>query len=205
MRGTPSHKNYPLGKCPCCGQFDRITAPGICQECRRRLNVAKMYKTRRLPRAVAICCAMLLSVASWAADVSLAWDHSISEGVLGYRMYYGNASRTYSAHDEVPYQTTWTVTGLGSGIWYFAATAFDTNGNESNFSNEVSTTIGAPSITCDINGDASINILDLQALSNKITVGGTIDSLFDLNGDGAVNVLDLQILANVILGFRTCP
>jgi hypothetical protein len=120
-------------------------------------------------------------------------------------MYYGNASRTYSAHDEVPYQTTWTVTGLGSGIWYFAVTAFDTAGNESDFSNEVSTTIGAPSIICDINADGSINILDLQALANMIVGSAPPNLLFDLNRDGFVNVLDLQILANVILGKINCP
>ena len=39
-------------------------------------------------------------------------------------------------------QTTYTLTGLPDGSWYFAVTAYDINGNESDFSNEVSQTIG---------------------------------------------------------------
>lgn len=94
--------------------------------------------------AIVLLCAVLLAAGALAADVSLAWDHSISEAVTGYRIYYGPSSRTYRAHDEVPYQTTWTVKGLAPGTWYFAATAIDSAGNESEYSNEVSTTIEEP-------------------------------------------------------------
>jgi hypothetical protein len=40
--------------------------------------------------------------------------------------------------------TAYTVTGLPTGTHYFAVTAFDTSGNESDYSNEVSKTIGTP-------------------------------------------------------------
>lgn len=75
------------------------------------------------------------------SDVTLEWDHSISDNVTGYRIYYGNDSRQYDGHHEVPYQTTWTVAGLKPGTWYFTATAIDGKGNESTYSNEVSKTI----------------------------------------------------------------
>jgi hypothetical protein len=97
------------------------------------------------------------------------------------------------------------VTGLSAGTWYFAVTAYDIDGNESDFSNEVSTTINTSGPTCNINGDASVNALDLQALANVILGLSPTSSIYDLNNDGKVDVLDLQILNNVILGVRSCP
>ena len=82
-----------------------------------------------------------------AADVSLAWDHSISPGVVGYKIYIGRSSRTYWTPITIGYQTTYTVKGLGPGTYYFAATAFDADGNESDFSNEVSTVIADPAFS----------------------------------------------------------
>lgn len=81
-----------------------------------------------------------------AGDVVLEWDHSVSPEATGYRIYYGNDSRQYDRHDDVPYATTHTVTGLTPGTWYFAATALDATGNESAYSNEASKTIDAQSL-----------------------------------------------------------
>lgn len=80
-----------------------------------------------------------------AADVSLAWDASISTNIAGYKVYVGTGSRTYGAPRVIGNQTTYTVTGLGPGVYFFAVTAFDASGNESDFSNEVSQQI-APGI-----------------------------------------------------------
>jgi hypothetical protein len=90
------------------------------------------------------CCAMLLAVAAWAADVKLAWDPSTSPEVTNYRIYRGLGPRVYFAHDSLGNVTTHTVTGLGPGTWYFTATALDALGNESGYSNEVFTTIVDP-------------------------------------------------------------
>lgn len=90
-------------------------------------------------------------------DVSLAWDASTSPGVTGYKIYYGTASRAYSAHDVVPNQTTWTVRNLAANVtWYFAATAFDDSGNESGFSNEVFVYIEPASLEI-LNQSISVN------------------------------------------------
>ncbi len=57
----------------------------------------------------------------------------------------------------------------------------------------------------DVNGDASVNIVDIQLLVNKILgiAVGSVDG--DLNRDGNTNVQDLQLLVNVILGLAGCP
>jgi hypothetical protein len=62
---------------------------------------------------------------------------------FGYRLYYGtsyvNLPRS-SIEIVNPSAITWTVTGLGSGTWYFTVTAYDGSGYESSFSNIVSLT-----------------------------------------------------------------
>ena len=84
--------------------------------------------------------------------------------------------------------------------------AYDTSGNESGFSNEVSTTIPQvpPATGCDVNSDGSINAVDLQLVTNTI-LAGTNTSNCDINRDGGVNALDVQVLSNVILGVGVCP
>jgi len=70
--------------------------------------------------------------------VTLAWDPVTASGLAGYRVHYGTASRNYSSVAGVGNQTTATITGLTAGTsYYFAATAYDTAGTESAFSNEV--------------------------------------------------------------------
>jgi hypothetical protein len=139
-----------------------------------------------------------------AADVSLAWDASISPDITQYNVYIGNTSGVYGTPITIGNQTTYTVTGLTSGTYYFAVTALDADGNESDFSNEVSQIVGSSASKCDLNGDGSVNALDLQLLANAILGLSPTSASYDLNGDGAVNVLDLQFLANVILGLTSC-
>jgi Fibronectin type III domain len=77
--------------------------------------------------------------------VILAWNASISTNVVGYNVYYGVASGVYDNKISVVGSTNATVTGLVPGItYYFAATAVDTFGDESPFSNETSYAPGVP-------------------------------------------------------------
>jgi chitodextrinase len=73
---------------------------------------------------------------------TLAWDPVVATNLAGYRLYYGTAPGTYlqsrGQGASVGNVTTFTVSGLTSGIrYYFAVTAFDTSNNESAYSNEV--------------------------------------------------------------------
>lgn len=87
---------------------------------------------------------LFIAVSLRAGEVMLQWDASPAETVTNYRIYRGNAPGTYTAHDHLANVLTHTVTGLGPGTWYFTATALDAAGNESDFSNEVSLIIEAP-------------------------------------------------------------
>lgn len=103
-----------------------------------------------------VCVAVLLAApcASYAAsDVTLAWDANTETDLAGYKIYYGTAPRPADATRESnPYPnvidvqnvTTYTVANLANGAWCFAATAYNTGGAESEFSNEVCTNLNVP-------------------------------------------------------------
>lgn len=61
----------------------------------------------------------------------------------GFNIFYGNASRTYFTTIDVanPAATTYTITGLAPGTYYFAMTAKTSAGLESIQTNEVTKTL----------------------------------------------------------------
>lgn len=111
-----------------------------------------------LGRAVlSVLVIMLLSITSKASAevVHVSWsppienvDGSPLTDLAGYNIYWGTSSRTYSnmatvltctaCPDPVGAEREQTCTALEPGkTYYFAVTAFDLSGNESDFSNEV--------------------------------------------------------------------
>jgi hypothetical protein len=152
-----------------------------------------------------VCIFFCCCLQGMAGDVSLAWNPSTSPGVTGYKIYYGASSGSYGTPIPIPNQTTYIVTGLPDGTYYFAVTAFDASGNESGYSNEVTVIISGPAKSCDLNNDSTTNVIDLQSMVNIILGIRSPSDIYDLNADGQINVLDLQILNNVVLGLRSCP
>jgi hypothetical protein len=71
------------------------------------------------------------------AQVTLQWDPNQEEDLAGYRIYYGPSSGDYSYSLDVGKTTTCTISNLQDGTpYYFAATAYDKNLQESEFSSE---------------------------------------------------------------------
>jgi hypothetical protein len=108
-------------------------------------------KSRKLSRSLlffsTLLIAFLLSIWARAESVSLTWNPNSEPDLAGYRLHYGTASNSYSVHIDVHNVTTYTVTGLAAGqTYYFAATAYDTSGNESGYSNQVSYAIPASNL-----------------------------------------------------------
>jgi hypothetical protein len=84
---------------------------------------------------------LLGAVTAPAQSVKLAWDASPSPGIASYRIYFGTNSGRYAYSTNVGLVRTQTVVLPRTGRWFFAATATDTNGIESLFSNEVQTEV----------------------------------------------------------------
>lgn len=74
-----------------------------------------------------------------AANVTLEWDANSEPDIAGYKVYYGLKSRNYMTIIDIGNFTTCVVSDLDSGqTYFFAATAYNTDGYESDYSNEVS-------------------------------------------------------------------
>jgi hypothetical protein len=79
---------------------------------------------------------------SWQAPTENA-DGSALVDLKGYKVHYGSASKTYSDTVQVanPGLTTYVVQNLNAGKYYFAVTAYNSAGQESSLSPEVSTQV----------------------------------------------------------------
>jgi hypothetical protein len=114
-----------------------------------------------------------------AGTVTLAWDASLGTNVIAnYKVYYGVASRTYTNSAAAGTNLTVSVSNLVSGAtYYFAATATDTSGLESDYSTEVSTVIAAPNqpptlnvlANVTMNEDASTQVVNLSGITDGST------------------------------------
>ena len=72
------------------------------------------------------------------SSVTLAWNTSVGTNVAGYYIYYGGTSGSYTNKVDAGTNLQVTISGIIRGdIYYFAATAYDTNGLESDYSNEL--------------------------------------------------------------------
>lgn len=84
-------------------------------------------------------CILILTGNAYPAQVTLLWDPVTHPDLAGYKIHYGNCSRNYVVTTDVGNQTSCTITDLvDTEPYYFAATAYDIYGNESDYSNEVS-------------------------------------------------------------------
>jgi chitinase len=120
----------------------------------------------RLSRSLklSLCSLLLLLLAqnAFAGHVTLAWNAVSAVDLAGYILYYGYAPGSYSLSVDAGNSTTAALSGLDQGrTYYFAATAYDVDGYESAFSNEVSYTVpvadpGAPSVTITSPADGAL-------------------------------------------------
>jgi hypothetical protein len=128
----------------------------------------------------------MLSVASMtvhvhAERVSLSWTAPTTNqngtsltDLAGHKLHYGLAPRSYSVTVDVGLATSVVLSNLEVGqTYYFAATAYDTSGNQSAFSDEVEYRIPLT----DTDGDG---LLDEE----ERTVYGTDPTRADTDGDG---------------------
>jgi hypothetical protein len=130
----------------------------------------------------------------FAADVTVAWDPKVEPSVAGYRLYYGATPGVYNSSVDVGNETTYTVTGLGSGTYYFAVTAYYTSGHETGYSDEMSQVVSSR-----FSSYTTPPTVSLTSPSNGVSVSGTFSvSARPSNGAGVVGVQFL--LDGAILG-----
>jgi len=133
---------------------------------------------------------------TYAFDATLAWDANSETDLAGYKVYYGTtAGGPYSGSGSsegaspivVPLSSLlnrsspeFTVHGLADGTYYFVATAYNTGGLESGYSNEVS---AQASIPFTVTEDASV--IEAEVATIK-TAGGPIQNGWCLWSNGTL-------------------
>ena len=122
---------------------------------------------------------------------TLTWDPNTEPDLAGYKVYQGTTSGSYGPSIDVGNTLLYTASNLQpGGTYYFAPTAYDTSGNESIPSNEISQQISGS--TSDITPPtvALVAPQSNSTLSGTVTVSATaIDNIavmsvqFHMNGD----------------------
>ena len=74
----------------------------------------------------------------WLPPTHRVTGEPLGNDLAGYKLYRGSASRTYDTFVDIPdpLTTTYIFDTLPPGRYYFAVSAYDTNGLESGYSNE---------------------------------------------------------------------
>jgi len=108
-----------------------------------------LHKT--LTGLVLWCCLFLLPTAVHSAttnSATLQWTANGESDLAGYKVYQGTTLGSYGPGIDVGTVTTYTASNLQAGLtYYFAVTAYDTSGNQSPPSIEVSMQIPATAFT----------------------------------------------------------
>jgi len=162
---------------------------------------------------VSILILFQLATNAHSAQVTLIWDPNTEPDTAGYRIYYGLLSDQYSISIDAGNQTSYTLSNLGDGkTYYFAATAYDQYGDESDFSNEVVYS-APPACTYSVSptsqssapegGTGTVNVTTQSGCSWTAVSNGSwlvITSNSSVTGNGTVNY---SALSNSSTSMRT--
>lgn len=152
-----------------------------------------LHLARRVGLLSILAC---LSLPLLAAQYVLEWDR-VDPRAVNYRIYYGQAHRSYDQWIDVGDVDTYTVTGLEpDAVYYFAVKADDGTGESSDFSNEVTSGrfryvfgLGA-----DRNNDGRLELANMNRLFEQTVAAGWAEynalsgamriATGDIDGDG---------------------
>jgi hypothetical protein len=120
-----------------------------------------------------------------ASSVTLAWNANSETNLAGYRLYYGAASHAYSDNVSVAAPTTIvTVSNLLEGqTYYFAVTAFCTDGLESDYSAEISYLVpntGSPNLPPTLTALGNLSIAEDAGPQTVLLAGITSGSVAEI-------------------------
>jgi len=73
--------------------------------------------------------------------IFIQWQKNTELDLAGYKIYWGTQPQKYTNVKNVGQDTSVTIVHLRTGHYYFAVTAYDTVGNESNYSEETVVTV----------------------------------------------------------------
>lgn len=98
----------------------------------------QLFRRLFLPFLTLVLIAFFFASKALSAEVTLTWDPNSEPNLAGHKVYYGFEPGKYVYTVDVGDSTTYRIPNLDEDRpIYFAATAYDTSGNESDYSKEV--------------------------------------------------------------------
>jgi hypothetical protein len=145
-----------------------------------------MGKTKTILGLLVLTALLGLATSVYAMDVTLAWDANTETDLAGYKIYYGtiqggpyngSGSSDGASPIIVPVSSLsnlvtpeFTVHGLPDGTYYFVASAYNTEGFESAYSNEVSAGTTNPPPPPPANPAPVLSSLEVNGQTGSTTV-----------------------------------
>jgi hypothetical protein len=153
-----------------------------------------LCRSRRVAGSIVlalVAVAPLLSGSARGETVTLAWDPTSDPTVVGYDLYYGGASHTYTNIIAVGSVAHASISGLLPGArYFFAAAAVDSVGLQSAFSNEISYQVPGELVVT--NNDGTITITGYTGPAGAVAIPIAINGrLVTSIGDSAFSATSL--------------
>ena len=151
----------------------RIAYAFLCRKSKRSTGFY-FFDSGLILLAVFLLLILILPHTAYSAQISLEWDANTEPNLAGYKIHYGVSSGDYDNTVDIGNYTSCTISELQEGqTYYFAASAYDLNGNQSGYSNEVLTQIH----TTDTDGDGLSD-------DDETHIYGTDPNKADTDNDG---------------------
>jgi hypothetical protein len=132
--------------------------------------------------------------------IHLSWSPSTdNQTVGGYLVYRGISPTSLSVYGKTSTNSFDDTQVLFSIPFYYTVAAYDVSGNYSAQSVMVSAAATTALVSCDLNGDGLINVVDVQLAINQ-ALAIVACTTADVNLDGFCNVTDVQRIINAALG-----
>ncbi len=101
-------------------------------------GISSFFNTHLFACIISAGLILLFPRLTLAHQVTLAWDPNTEPDLAGYIAYWGTSSGNYPYLTDVGNNTTHTIKGLEDNqVYYLAITAYDSDYNESNYSDEI--------------------------------------------------------------------
>lgn len=149
---------------------------------------------------------LLLPGYAQAASAIVSWSPNNEPDLAGYKVHYGTAPGTYANTVDVANVTSYTVPNLAVGnTYYFAVTAYDTTGNSSGLSTEVTLAVPAPDTTpplltpppdLTVEATGALTAVDLGLATAVDAVDGPVPAVADQTGPFAIGTYQITWMAS---------
>ena len=139
---------------------------------------------------------MLFFANSFAGEIKVSWKENQESDLSGYRIYYGNRSKSYDQMIDVGKVASFVISGLQDNVeYFFALTAYDSDANESAFSAEVS---GVPgdSQPPGISAVSPITLKVIHVVFNEKVAKSSAENAGNYSIDNGIEVKGASLLSD---------